>query len=141
MRKGCCLKYLWASCAAVSAAEEDAVPPLLLVSFDGFRADYLNRFPMQNLKHLYSEGVLVEELTNVFITKTFPNHYSLVTGLFAESHGILASNMYDPVTHKHFNIRNDSDPLWWSEAEPLWLTALRLRLQDRRLLCGPARTF
>lgn len=54
-------------------------PPLLLVSFDGFRADYLKRFPMPNLERLYSQGVLVEQLTNVFITKTFPNHYSLVT--------------------------------------------------------------
>lgn len=65
-----------------SAAEDGATrqnpPPLLLVSFDGFRADYLRRFPMPNLKLLYSQGVLVEELTNVFITKTFPNHYTLV---------------------------------------------------------------
>lgn len=65
-----------------SAAEEGTArqspPPLLLVSFDGFRADYLRRFPMPNLKLLYSQGVLVEELTNVFITKTFPNHYTLV---------------------------------------------------------------
>lgn len=54
-------------------------PPLLLVSFDGFGADYLQRFPMHNLTRLYSQGVLVEQLTNVFITKTFPNHYSLVS--------------------------------------------------------------
>lgn len=60
-------------------------PPLLLVSFDGFRADYLQRFPMPNLKRLYSQGVLVEQLTNVFVTKTFPNHYSLVTLLFCNS--------------------------------------------------------
>ncbi|KAG8004621.1 Bis(5'-adenosyl)-triphosphatase enpp4 [Nibea albiflora] len=99
-------------------------PPLLLVSFDGFRADYLKRFPMPNLKFLYGQGVLVEQLTNVFITKTFPNHYSLVTGLYAESHGMLASNMYDPVSHKHFHASNGTDPLWWSEAQPLWLTAL-----------------
>lgn len=99
-------------------------PPLLLVSFDGFRADYLKRFPMPNLKSLYSQGVLVEEMTNVFVTKTFPNHYSLVTGLYAESHGIIASNMYDPDTKKHFHIANNTDPSWWSEAEPLWITAL-----------------
>ncbi|XP_059184241.1 bis(5'-adenosyl)-triphosphatase enpp4 [Centropristis striata] len=103
-------------------AQQDP-PPLLLVSFDGFRADYLKRFPMPNLKLLYSQGVLVEQLTNVFVTKTFPNHYSLVTGLYAESHGILASNMYDPVSHKSFHV-NDSDPMWWSEAQPLWITAL-----------------
>lgn len=47
-----------------------------------------------------------------------------VTGLYAESHGILASSMYDPVSHKHFSTGNDSDPMWWSEAEPLWITAL-----------------
>ncbi|KAE8278644.1 Bis(5'-adenosyl)-triphosphatase enpp4 [Larimichthys crocea] len=79
---------------------------------------------MPNLKFLYSQGVLVEQLNNVFITKTFPNHYSLVTGLYAESHGMLASYMYDPVSHKHFNASNGTDPLWWSEAQPLWLTAL-----------------
>ncbi|CAN9498097.1 unnamed protein product [Ophioblennius macclurei] len=100
------------------------VHPLLLVSFDGFRADYLQRFLMPNLKSLYSEGVLVEHITNVFITKTFPNHYSLVTGLYAESHGILASNMYDPISHKHFHVSNSSDPMWWDEAQPLWITAL-----------------
>lgn len=47
-----------------------------------------------------------------------------MTGLYAESHGILASNMYDPVSGKQFHVRNDSDPMWWNEAEPLWVTAL-----------------
>ncbi|XP_071320468.1 bis(5'-adenosyl)-triphosphatase enpp4 [Trachinotus anak] len=116
-------------CGATALASENDTAhqgplPLLLVSFDGFRADYLQRFPMPNLRLLYSQGVLVEQLTNVFITKTFPNHYSLVTGLYAESHGILASNMYDPVSQKHFHSSNDTDPMWWSEAQPLWLTAL-----------------
>lgn len=86
------LEILVGFLCGVSAAEEDAVPPLLLVSFDGFRADYLNRFPMQNLKHLYSEGVLVEELTNVFITKTFPNHYSLVR-FFSSFFNVVNANM------------------------------------------------
>ncbi|CAB1335314.1 unnamed protein product [Coregonus sp. 'balchen'] len=98
--------------------------PVLLVSFDGFRADYLRRFPLPNLKLLYSQGVLVEQMTNVFITKTFPNHYSLVTGLYAESHGVVASNMYDPPTQKHFITFNNTDPFWWNEATPLWVTAL-----------------
>uniref|UniRef100_A0A3P8SXT7 bis(5'-adenosyl)-triphosphatase n=1 Tax=Amphiprion percula TaxID=161767 RepID=A0A3P8SXT7_AMPPE len=123
-------KILLGFLCGVSAAATDNItaqqgpPPLLLVSFDGFRADYLQRFPMPNLKLLYSQGVLVEQLTNVFITKTYPNHYSLVTGLYAESHGIVSSNMYDPVTRKHFHVPNDTDPMWWSEAQPLWITAL-----------------
>ncbi|XP_016089328.1 bis(5'-adenosyl)-triphosphatase enpp4-like [Sinocyclocheilus grahami] len=97
-------------------------PPLLLVSFDGFRADYLKKYSFPNLEKFFSEGVLVRELTNVFTTKTFPNHYSLVTGLYAESHGILASIMYDPVSKKTFSIQNDSDPFWWNEATPIWVS-------------------
>ncbi|KAJ3584116.1 hypothetical protein NHX12_014612 [Muraenolepis orangiensis] len=99
--------------------------PLLLVSFDGFRADYLQQFHMPNLELLYRGGVLVEQLTNVFTTKTFPNHYSLVTGLYAESHGILASRMYDAASNKTFSLGgHEKDPFWWNQAEPLWLTAL-----------------
>lgn len=103
--------------------------PLLLVSFDGFRADYLKRYPFPNLQKFFLDGVLVEELTNVFITKTFPNHYSLVTGLYAESHGILASNMFDAATGKHFSIPDDRDPFWWDQATPIWVTAQEAGLE------------
>ncbi|XP_056157503.1 bis(5'-adenosyl)-triphosphatase enpp4 isoform X2 [Lampris incognitus] len=120
----CGLGWAAAAWGAGSEAVGGGPLPLLLVSFDGFRADYLQRFPMPNLKLLYSQGVLVEQLTNVFITKTFPNHYSLVTGLYAESHGILSSSMYDPVTDKNFSTSHDTDPFWWNQAEPLWITAL-----------------
>lgn len=48
-----------------------------------------------------------------------------VTGLYAESHGIVASDMYDPLSRKHFTLVNDTDPMWWSQAEPLWVTAKR----------------
>lgn len=122
------LGYLWAICPLVAGGNNTSQagrpPPLLLVSFDGFRADYLRRFPMPNLTLLYSQGVLVDQLTNVFVTKTFPNHYSLVTGLYAESHGIVASNMYDPISQKHFHTSNDSDSEWWNQAQPLWISAL-----------------
>ncbi|KAI5102488.1 bis(5'-adenosyl)-triphosphatase enpp4 precursor [Silurus meridionalis] len=98
------------------------VTPLLLVSFDGFRSDYLEKYPLPNLQKFISGGVLIDHLSNVFTTKTFPNHYSLVTGLYAESHGILASRMYDSETNKTFTIRDSSDPFWWDEATPLWVS-------------------
>uniref|UniRef100_A0A8C7SRY6 bis(5'-adenosyl)-triphosphatase n=1 Tax=Oncorhynchus mykiss TaxID=8022 RepID=A0A8C7SRY6_ONCMY len=74
-------------------------------------ADYLRRFLLSNLKLLYSQGVLVEQITNVFITKTFPIQYSTVymTGLYAESHGVVASNMFD------FTTFNETDPFWWTK--------------------------
>ncbi|KAL4630512.1 bis(5'-adenosyl)-triphosphatase enpp4-like [Arapaima gigas] len=107
---------------ALARNESALLSTVLLVSFDGFRADYLQKYHFPNLQMFYSEGVLVDHLINVFITKTFPNHYSLVTGLYAESHGILASFMYDPATKKRFSSQNDTDPFWWNEATPIWVS-------------------
>ncbi|XP_018599105.1 bis(5'-adenosyl)-triphosphatase enpp4 [Scleropages formosus] len=114
----------FAHAANNTLARNESAPlsTVLLVSFDGFRADYLQKYRFPNLQMLYSEGVLVDHLTNVFITKTFPNHYSLVTGLYAESHGIVANVMYDPVTKKRFSSENDTDPFWWNEATPIWVS-------------------
>ncbi|KAF6113628.1 ectonucleotide pyrophosphatase/phosphodiesterase 4 [Phyllostomus discolor] len=103
-------------------------PKLLLVSFDGFRADYLQNYEFPHLQNFIKEGVLVEHVKNVFITKTFPNHYSIVTGLYEESHGIVANAMYDVTTKKHFSDLN-KDPFWWNEAVPIWVTN---ELQENR---------
>uniref|UniRef100_A0A3Q3VLH1 Uncharacterized protein n=1 Tax=Mola mola TaxID=94237 RepID=A0A3Q3VLH1_MOLML len=99
-------------------------PKLLLVSFDGFRWDYIDRVPTPNFNIVIEEGVMVREVENVYITKTFPNHYSLVTGLYAETHGIVANEMYDPVLNRSFSIETDSiyDSTWWEEAVPLWVS-------------------
>ncbi|XP_063771288.1 bis(5'-adenosyl)-triphosphatase ENPP4 [Pseudophryne corroboree] len=109
-------------------AQNSSTPRLILVSFDGFRADYLGNYSLPNLQAFISDGVLVAEVENVFITKTFPNHYSLVTGLYAESHGIVANSMYDPDTNMTFQISNytsKTDPVWWNEATPIWVTNQR----------------
>lgn len=99
-------------------------PKLLLLSFDGFRWDYIDRVPTPNFHNLIDNGVMVEQVENVYITKTFPNHYSLVTGLYAETHGIVANEMYDPAANRSFSMETDSiyESWWWEEAVPLWLT-------------------
>lgn len=99
-------------------------PKLLLVSFDGFRWDYLDRVPTPSFHILINDGVMVEQVENAYITKTLPNHYSLVTGLYAETHGIVANEMYDPVLNRSFSMETDSiyDSRWWEEAVPLWVT-------------------
>ncbi|NXL94323.1 ENPP4 triphosphatase, partial [Alectura lathami] len=99
-----------------------SVSRLLLVSFDGFRADYLETYNLPHLQEFIKDGVFVEQVTNAFITKTFPNHYSIVTGLYEESHGIVANDMYDADANKKFSQFNDSDPFWWNEAVPIWVT-------------------
>ncbi|XP_067098424.1 ectonucleotide pyrophosphatase/phosphodiesterase family member 5 [Osmerus mordax] len=100
---------------------------LLLLSFDGFRWDYINRVPTPNFNALMEEGVKVEKVENAYITKTFPNHYSLVTGLYAETHGIVANEMFDPVLNQSFSMETASmyDPRWWEEAVPIWETYQR----------------
>ena len=98
---------------------------VILVSFDGFRWDYLYQGFTPALEKIASRGVRVKQLKNVFPTKTFPNHYSLVTGLFPESHGIVANSMYDPKLEEHFSISDpiqSINPKWWNEAEPIWVT-------------------
>lgn len=100
----------------------ESVSKLLLVSFDGFRADYLKKYELSNLQNFIKDGVFVEHVTNAFITKTFPNHYSIVTGLYEESHGVVANEMFDATTKKKFSPFNYTDPFWWNEAIPIWLT-------------------
>ncbi|KAH9504401.1 hypothetical protein Btru_063516 [Bulinus truncatus] len=92
---------------------------LLLISFDGFRWDYIlsNRARTPNFDRIISEGVTVQHgLKNAFVTKTFPNHFTLATGLWEESHGIVGNEMYDPHLNQTFTPQNDSannDPAWF----------------------------
>lgn len=109
------------SCPLSTAHRE---PALLLVSFDGFRADYLSRAETPNFDKLVNNGVLSEGLIPVFPTKTFPNHYALVTGLYPENNGLVGNNMYDPVMDDYYSIgnRNAVENPEWYEGEPIWNT-------------------
>nr|XP_056712902.1 ectonucleotide pyrophosphatase/phosphodiesterase family member 5 [Euleptes europaea] len=97
---------------------------VLLVSFDGFRWDYIYKFPTPNFHDVIKNGVHVEQITNVFITKTYPNHYTMVTGLYAESHGIVANEMYDPILNETFSMNHMTiyNSKFWEDAYPVWIT-------------------
>ncbi|MFQ5703764.1 MAG: ectonucleotide pyrophosphatase/phosphodiesterase [Gemmatimonadales bacterium] len=100
-------------------------PTVILVSLDGFRWDFMGRADTPNLDRLVANGVRAERLVPVFPSLTFPNHYSIVTGLYAEHHGIVSNTMYDPDMHARFRISDQkavSDGRWWG-GEPLWVTA------------------
>ncbi|KAH8032576.1 hypothetical protein HPB51_026029 [Rhipicephalus microplus] len=94
-------------------------PPLILISLDGFRADYLSRGLNPSLERLAQCGVKAPFMRPVFPTKTFPNHFTIVTGLWPESHGIVDNKMYDPEFKTLFRIGNieSYNGRWW-EAEP-----------------------
>jgi len=111
--------------ASSAAAEKDAPTPLILVSIDGLRWDYLDLHEAPTLSQLADEGTHVEHLTPVFPSKTFPNHYSIVTGLYPSNHGLIANNMYDPAMDATFSLSNREaveNPDWWG-GEPIWVTA------------------
>jgi predicted AlkP superfamily pyrophosphatase or phosphodiesterase len=105
-------------------------PILVLVAFDGWRSDYSRRASTPNLDALAARGVAADALIPVFPPKTFPNHYTIVTGLYPEHHGIVSNTMDDPAIGERFALSAPTarDPRWWS-GEPLWATAER---QGRR---------
>ncbi|HYM00074.1 MAG TPA: ectonucleotide pyrophosphatase/phosphodiesterase [Blastocatellia bacterium] len=95
---------------------------LILVSLDGFRWDYLNRGVTPNMGALASTGVKAQSMIPVFPSETFPNHYSIVTGVYPEKHGIVRNSMYDPEFEATFSMsKNAADSRWWG-AEPIWVT-------------------
>ncbi len=102
-------------------------PLLFLVSLDGFRPDYLEKAPAPHLQRLAAEGVRAEGLIPAFPTKTFPNHYTIVTGLYPGHHGIVANDIYDAPTGRSFAMSKPAevrDAMWWG-GEPIWVTAER----------------
>ncbi len=103
--------------------------PLLLVSIDGFRADYLDRGLTPTLQALAESGVRAEYMRPSFPSLTFPNHYALITGLRPDRNGIVANIMEDDrIPGEKFAawnrqaVQNES---WWDEGIPLWNTAKR----------------
>jgi predicted AlkP superfamily pyrophosphatase or phosphodiesterase len=100
-------------------------PPLILISFDGYRADYLDRGHSPVLEALAADGVHAKGLRPVFPSLTYPNHYTLVTGLYPDQHGMVNNTMRDPVLGNFSppNRAANTDGRWWDQAEPIWITA------------------
>lgn len=114
-------------CASAPAPAERA--PVILVSIDGFRADYLDRGLTPTLSAMAAGGVRARAMRPSFPSVTFPNHYTLVTGLRPDHHGIVYNAMQDPAfpgaTFTLGNHEESTNPRWWNGAEPAWVTAER----------------
>ena len=103
----------------------DLQPTVLLISMDGFRYDYLQRYSPANLNSLAATGVRARWLIPSFPSKTFPNHYTIVTGLYPEHHGIVENNIYDAGFNAIFKLsdRHEVENGRWWLGEPIWVTA------------------
>jgi predicted AlkP superfamily pyrophosphatase or phosphodiesterase len=100
-------------------------PILILLSIDGFRWDYADRIQTPNIHRVMAHGVRAERLIPSFPTKTFPNHYTIVTGLYPAHHGIVSNSMWDAERQASFGMSDRAavaDGRWWG-GEPLWVTA------------------
>ena len=111
------LALLWSTRAR--AAEER--PVVIVLSWDGTRADYPERVPVRALARMARDGARAARLTPVLPSSTFPNHVSLATGTYPDRHGII-ENAFTDRQGKRFDYANDAS---WLEAEPLWVTAER----------------
>jgi predicted AlkP superfamily pyrophosphatase or phosphodiesterase len=126
----CALLVAFALTACATAPPKASGPPPLtiLVSIDGFRSDYLDRGVTPTLSGLARDGVRAS-MRPSFPSKTFPNHYAIVTGLRPDRNGIVDNTMLDPqipgVTFKMADKVTNADARWWNEATPIWVTAER----------------
>ncbi len=97
-------------------------PVTILISIDGFRPDYLDRGITPNLNALAKAGI-EGPMRPSFPTKTFPNHYTLVTGKTPDGHGVVGNRMEDKARPGERFTMASKDPFWWDQAEPIWITA------------------
>ncbi|MDF1576199.1 MAG: ectonucleotide pyrophosphatase/phosphodiesterase [Bacteroidales bacterium] len=114
---------LASSCRKKEKGTQDTY--VVVVSFDGFRWDYTDLYATPNFNEMAKAGVKAEYLLSSFPTKTFPNHYTLATGLYPDHHGIINNSFYASDLDGIYRIGDSSmvtDPDSYF-GEPVWVTA------------------
>ncbi|WP_100258891.1 alkaline phosphatase family protein [Qipengyuania seohaensis] len=117
-----CAQQVETLTSAPAVVEEQRERMTILVSIDGFHPDYLERGLTPTLSAL-AEGGVTASMRPSFPTKTFPNHWTLVTGLVPDHHGITANRMEDQGRPEEPFTMATVDPYWWNEARPVWVEA------------------
>lgn len=120
-----------AGCAEPTPRATSPAHTVLLVSIDGYRADYLKRHLSPTLQALADDGVHAPYMTPSFPSLTFPNHYAIVTGQVPDHHGVVNNTMRDASLGR-FSMSSDAarDGRWWDGAEPVWVTIHRAGLRS-----------
>ncbi|MGB7201419.1 MAG: ectonucleotide pyrophosphatase/phosphodiesterase [Pyrinomonadaceae bacterium] len=125
VRIAAALLLLTAATALVPAQQpiNNLKPTVILVSMDGFRYDYVDKFAPPTISRLAKVGVRAKSMIPSFPTKTFPNHYTVATGLYPQNHGLVENNVYDFGTVFTMSKFDEvTNPRWWW-GEPIWVTA------------------
>jgi predicted AlkP superfamily pyrophosphatase or phosphodiesterase len=110
--------------SSVSFSQEKE-PIVILISLDGFRYDYVERFQPENLVKFIAEGTAAKALIPSFPTKTFPNHYTIATGMLPEHHGLVDNSFYEPEKDQVYTMgnRNIVQDGYWYGGKPIWVLA------------------
>jgi alkaline phosphatase D len=109
-----------------NSAQQRHKPYVVLVSLDGFRYDYAQKYGAPNLLAIASRGASAPDgMIPAYPSVTFSNHYTIVTGLYPEHHGIVANSFYDPERKQHYSYsdpKTSADGSWYG-GTPLWVLA------------------
>ena len=107
-----------------NSKEQQDKPYVILISADGFRYDYAEKYHAEHLLALAAEGVKAESMIPSFPSVTFPNHYSIVTGLYPSHEGLVINNFYDRTLHRFYSSKGPtaSEGIWYG-GTPLWVLA------------------
>ena len=109
-----------------NAAAQQSKPYVILVSLDGFRYSYVSQYGATTLASLATEGASAPDgMIPSFPSVTFPNHFSIITGLYPEHHGIVENSFYDPARKETYainKVQTVTDGSWYTGV-PLWVLA------------------
>ncbi len=114
----------------MNGSKQAKKPYIILISADGFRYDLAEKYNAENLLRLSGAGVAAEYMKPSYPSLTFPNHYSIVTGLYPEHHGIVDNNFYDKKKRAFYTLGNRkavADSSWYG-GEPLWVLAEKQKM-------------
>lgn len=108
-----------------NSMEQQAKPYVIMISIDGFRYDYPQKHHTTFFQKLWKQGVRAEYMLPSYPSLTFPNHYTLVTGLYPSHHGLVSNTIYDPATNDTYTMRKLSAVTngKWYGGTPLWVLA------------------
>lgn len=121
----CLLLSLGLPACVQPKSTRDLRPTVILISLDGFRSDYPEKYEAPNLTSLARDGVQARWMIPSFPTKTFPNHYTIATGLYPQNHGIVENTIFDKRFNAVFTMDKREEVQngrWWL-GEPIWITA------------------
>lgn len=114
----------------LSVSAQSTQQYVLLISLDGYRYDYTDRFQPLHLRQFLESGTKASAMIPVFPSKTFPNHYSIATGMRTAHHGLVDNLFYDPNRDQVYKIGNREavqDGSWYG-GTPLWVQAEKNQL-------------